>query len=69
MYIEVKYQENPSIKAENPIYTQVGKNDKLFMITKNVENTGIIKLENGKNLVKIPAFAYLFLLGLEESRR
>lgn len=69
MYIEVKYQENPSIKTENPIYTQVGKNDKLFMITKNVENTGIMKLDNGKNLVKIPAFAYLFLLGLEEFRR
>ena len=66
MYIEVKYKEKASIKTENPIYTKTGKRDKLFMITKKAEDYGIVKLDNGKKLIKIPAYAFLFLIGLEE---
>ena len=42
------------------------ENDRLFIITKNIEDSGIMTLENGKKLVKIPAYAFLFLLGMEE---
>ena len=68
IYVEVKYRENSIIKQDNPIYEKTDKNDRLFVITKNIEDYSITKLKNGKRIVKIPAFAYLYLLGLEEMR-
>lgn len=68
MYVEVKYRENTAISQDNPIYEKVEEKDKLFVITKNVDDYSIIKLKNGKKIVRIPAFAYLYLLGLEEIR-
>lgn len=68
MYVEVKYREDSTVKNDNPIYQKDGKNDKLFIITKNINDYSIKELENGKKVVRIPAFAYLYLLGLEEMR-
>lgn len=68
MYIEVKYRENPKIKKENPIYKMDKENDSLFIITKNTEDYGVSTLQNGKKIVKIPAYVYLYLIGLEEMR-
>ena len=68
MYVEVKYREDSTVKNDNPIYQKDGKNDKLFIITKNINDYSIKELENGKKIVRIPAFAYLYLLGLEEMR-
>lgn len=68
MYIEVKYRENSTIKQDNPIYEKTDTNDRLFVVTKNIDDHSITELKNGKKLVKIPAFAYLYLLGLEEMR-
>ena len=36
--------------------------------SKNINDYSIKELENGKKVVRIPAFAYLYLLGLEEMR-
>lgn len=69
MYIEVKYRENPEVKKDNPIYTRTGDSDRLFIITKNSEDCEVAQLENGKRLVKIPAYAFLYLIGLEEARK
>ena len=66
MYIEVKYREKANIEKDNPIFTKADKNDRLFVITKNDLDSEIIELDNKKKLVKIPAYAFLFLLGLEE---
>ena len=66
MYIEVKYREKSAIKKDNPLYEIPDKNDKIYIITKESTDYGIIKLENGKKVVKIPAFAFLYLLGREE---
>lgn len=68
MYVEVKYREDTTIKHDNPIYQKADQNDRLFVITKNIEDYSIMQLNNGKKIVKIPAFAYLYLLGLEEMR-
>ena len=69
MYIEVKYREKPEVKKDNPIYTRTGDSDRLFIITKNSEDCEVAQLENGKRLVKIPAYAFLYLIGLEEARK
>ena len=68
MYVEVKYRENSTIKQDNPIYQKQGERDRLFVITKNIDDYDIISLKSGKKIVKIPAFVYLYLLGLEEMR-
>lgn len=68
LYLEVKYREKAKISNDNPIFKMTKKEDKLFMITKNREDSGILELENGKKLVKIPAYAFLFLIGLEEMK-
>ena len=69
MYIEVKYREKANIKNDNPIYTKAGKNDRLFIITKSSDDYGIVTLENKKKLVRIPAYVFLFLVGLEEMNK
>lgn len=66
MYIEVKYREKTNIEKDNPIFTKKDKTDRLFVITKNDLDSEVIELDNKKKLVKIPAYAFLFLLGLEE---
>lgn len=66
IYLEVKYREKATVKKDNPIYKMNKESDKLFIILKNAKDSGILKLENGKKLVKIPAYAFLFLIGLEE---
>lgn len=68
MYVEVKYREDTTIKKDNPIYQRTDEKDRLFVITKKIDDYSITKLENGKKIVRIPAFAYLYLLGLEEIR-
>lgn len=68
MYVEVKYREDSTVKKDNPIYQKKDVNDRLFIITKNVNDYSIMKLDSGKKIVRIPAFVYLYLLGLEEIR-
>ena len=67
MYIEVKYREKANVEKDNPLYTKTDKKDKLFIINKNDFDSEVITLENNKKLVKIPAYAFLFLVGLEEA--
>lgn len=68
MYVEVKYKENSAVKQDNPIYQKIDEKDRLFVVTKNTDDYSINELENGKKIVRIPAFAFLYLLGLEEMR-
>ncbi|MDO5557668.1 MAG: DUF4143 domain-containing protein [Clostridia bacterium] len=65
-YIEVKYQEDPKINSNNPILHLPKKGDDVFIITKKDSDYSITELENGVKLLKIPAFAFLYLLGKEE---
>lgn len=66
LYIEVKYREKTVIKKDNPLYNIPKQNDKIYIITKELMDYGITKLENNKKVVKIPAFAFLYLLGKQE---
>lgn len=68
MHVEVKYREDSVIKQDSPIYQKIDEKDRLFVITKNIDDYSITELKNGKKIVRIPAFAYLYLLGLEEMR-
>jgi len=67
IYIEVKYRENSNVKTDNPLYNIAEKNDRIFIVTKNATDYGIMKLENGLALVRIPVYTFLYLIGMEES--
>ncbi len=67
LYIEVKYREKTktNINRNNPLYELPNENDNIFIITKDPLDYGIIKHEN-KKIVKIPAFAFIYILGRQE---
>ena len=67
-YIEIKYRENSSVKADNPLYNIADKNDRAFVITKNSADYGVIQLNSGMSVVKIPVYAFLYLTGMEEKQ-
>lgn len=61
-YVEVKYRERTQIDKDNPLYNLPDKNDKIFVITREATDYGIITKDE-KKIIKIPAFAFLYLLG------
>lgn len=68
LYIEVKYREKTKtdINRNNPLYELPNENDNIYIITKDALDYGIIKYDNNKKVVKIPAFAFLYILGRQE---
>lgn len=64
--IEVKYREQSKIKDDDTIFTMSTKKDKCFVVTKNASDFGIIKNNAGEQIMKIPAYAFLYLLGHAE---
>ena len=64
--LEVKYREQSKIKKDDAIITMPTKKDKAFIITKNPTDFGIVENIKGQQIVKIPAFAFLYLLGHAE---
>jgi len=41
------------------------RNDRIFVITKNSADYGIVRLDNGMAAVKMPVYAFLYLLSIE----
>ena len=68
MYVEVKYRDDSGVKADNPLYNIAGKNDRVFVITKNSADYGVMRLNSGINVVRLPVYAFLYLVGMEEQR-
>lgn len=66
--IEIKYRENPRIK-ENEAIVEWSKKDvsaASLLVTKNSEDTGIL---DHAPIMRIPAYAFLYLLGHAEKHR
>jgi len=66
IFVEVKYREKTEINALNPIYEVPKENDDIYVITKKEMDYSVMKCKNGNKIVRIPAFAYLYLIGMEE---
>lgn len=67
---EVKYRENPSIK-ENDAIIEVAKDEKAgvaaaIVVTKRTEDYGVVPFQTKVPVMKIPAHAFLYLLGHAE---
>lgn len=64
--IEVKYRENATISDDDAISELSGDAAASIVITKNDRDFGIHNTKTGRDLIRIPAFAFLYLLGHAE---
>ena len=67
---EVKYRENPTIKHDDAI-VEIANNEKekviaALVITKTAESYGLLEYKTKVPIYKIPAYAFLYLLGHAE---
>ncbi len=64
--VEVKYRENAAIADEDAIVELCENACASIVVTKNATDFGIHNTNKEKNLLRIPAFAFLYLLGNAE---
>lgn len=66
MLIEVKYREGAPISDESAICQLSEESSVSIVVTKTPDDYGIHDAPNGKKLIRIPAYAFLYLLGHAE---
>ena len=64
--IEVKYREGAPIADDDAIVQLCGESSAAIVITKNADDFGVHNTKCGRDLLRIPAFAFLYLLGNAE---
>lgn len=64
--IEVKYREGAPIADDDAISELCGEASAAIVVTKNSGDFGIHNTKCGKDMLRIPAFAFLYLLGHAE---
>ncbi len=64
--IEVKYREEAPIPDDAAIVELSGDAAASIVVTKNANDFGVHHTKSGKDLIRIPAFAFLYLLGHAE---
>ncbi|KUO53087.1 MAG: AAA family ATPase [Desulfitibacter sp. BRH_c19] len=64
--IEVKYREQAPVGEKDAIYELADQASCSIVITKRVDDYGIQATKGEKSLLRIPAFAFLYLLGNAE---
>ena len=66
--IEVKYRENSKI-SESDLIVEKCKNIPNLVVTKNVDDFGLKNYSDGKQIYKISAPVFLYLLGFVENKK
>ncbi len=64
--IEVKYRDKAPIADDDAIIELCEEASAAIIVTKSADDYGIHNIKNGKNLLRIPAYAFLYLLGNAE---
>lgn len=64
--IEVKYREGAPIPDNDAIIEMAEESSAAIIVTKTVSDFGVHNTPSGKELLRIPAFAFLYLLGNAE---
>ena len=64
--IEVKYREGAPIAEDDAISELCGEAAASIVVTKSASDFGVHNTKSGKDLIRIPAFAFLYLLGHAE---
>ena len=61
--IEVKYREGAPIPDDDAIAELCEEAEMAIVVTKNASDYGVHNTKSGKDMLRIPAFAFLYLLG------
>lgn len=64
--IEVKYREGAPISDDDAISELCEETSAAIIVTKNASDFGVHHTKSGKDMIRIPAFAFLYLLGHAE---
>ena len=64
--IEVKYREGATISDDDAISELCGEASAAIVVTKSASDFGVHNTKSGKDMIRIPAFAFLYLLGHAE---
>ena len=64
--IEVKYREGAPIKDDDAIAELCAEASAAIVVTKSAADFGVHNTKSGNNMLRIPAFAFLYLLGHAE---
>ena len=64
--IEVKYREGAPIPDDSAICEMASESSAAIIVTKTPDDYGIHNAPNGQRLIRIPAYAFLYLLGHAE---
>jgi predicted AAA+ superfamily ATPase len=64
--IEVKYRENASIGMKDAVYNLADDASYSIVVTKREDDYGTQESNGSKNILRLPAFAFLYLLGNAE---
>lgn len=64
--IEVKYREGAPVADDDAIIELCDEASAAIIVTKRADDYGIHNTKSGKNLLRIPAYAFLYLLGNAE---
>ena len=64
--IEVKYREGAPIKDDDAIAELCAEASAAIVVTKGANDFGVHNTKSGKDMLRIPAFAFLYLLGNAE---
>lgn len=64
--IEVKYREGAPIPDDDAIAELCGEASAAIIVTKNASDFGVHNTKCGRDMLRIPAFAFLYLLGHAE---
>jgi len=61
--IEVKYRESAEVGEKDAIYDLADEASHSIVVTKRENDYGVKESKGGKNILRLPAFAFLYLLG------
>lgn len=66
--VEVKYREDTTLEKNSALMLLANQQETLgaILVTKRAEDFGVVPSETKVRIVKIPAFAFLYLLGHAE---
>jgi predicted AAA+ superfamily ATPase len=67
-FIEVKYREDARIGEKDAIYARAADAEYAIVVTKREEDYGLQPTAGTKRLLRLPAFAFLYLLGHVEMK-
>ena len=64
--VEVKYREGAPVSDDSAICTLAGEASAAFIVTKSPDDFGVHDTKSGEKIIRIPAYAFLYLLGHAE---